>query len=45
MYKSVVADVIVVMAVSGTKTSKSGREFSEISAFILEWMLRSRDSS
>ncbi len=33
---SVVADVIVVMAVSGTKTSKSGREFSEISAFILE---------
>ena len=33
---SVVADVIVVMAVSGKKTSKSGREFNEISAFILE---------
>ena len=33
---SIVADVIVVMAVSGKKTSKSGREFNEISAFILE---------
>ena len=32
----VVADIIVVMAVSGTKTTKSGREIAEISAFIVE---------
>ena len=33
---AVVADIIVVMAVSGKKKSKSGREISEISAFIVE---------
>lgn len=33
---SIVADVVVVMAVSGTKTTRSGREVSEISAFIVE---------
>ena len=32
----VVADVIIVMAKSGTKTTRSGKEINEISAFIVE---------